>query len=292
MTRHQSRCPWSAAPSACSAIRRSTVSRRKSPCVGEQHVAGEVAQIAAEPARERDAEARLPAPCHLRRQEVGERASQRLLSLPPLQLQRVGQREAELEHLVVEQRRAQLERVGHRGDVGLQQQVAGQVGGDVERAGARRLRAPAEGRSSHVGRASHVPELGPQPGGKDLHQAAVALRGRRGGDVEEARRAEERGARARRARPGARARRGRASPPGAAPLGRRGASPRSARSPRTTRRRRRRSAPPSRGRRAASQTRKSGSAASSPSGSSNASARRGSTFAASGSSTTSSCRVP
>ena len=47
-------------------------------------------------------------------------------------LQRVRQRDAELEHLVVEERRAQLERVRHRRDVGLQQQVAGEVGADVE----------------------------------------------------------------------------------------------------------------------------------------------------------------
>ncbi len=63
---------------------------------------------------------------------VGERSPERDLAGPALLLQVVRQREPELEHLPVEQRRPELERVRHRGEVGLHEQVVGQVRLDVE----------------------------------------------------------------------------------------------------------------------------------------------------------------
>ena len=156
----------------------------------EQHVAGELPQPVAEPVRERHAEAGLAALGHLLGKVVGERSPQRLLAAPAFRLQLAGQRHAELEHLPVEERRPQLERVRHRRDVGLQQEIAGQIRLDVEEleAGDAVGRRRAEelpgggGARNEVG----VEQLDASLGGKDLHQPAVALPGLRGGCLEQA----------------------------------------------------------------------------------------------------------
>ena len=67
-----------------------------------------------------------------RRQVVGKRTAEGKLAFQATLLQPFGQRQAELQHLVIEKWRAQLERMRHRRDVGLRKQVAGKVGGDVE----------------------------------------------------------------------------------------------------------------------------------------------------------------
>ena len=74
----------------------------------------------------------LPASGDLLRQVGGEGAPQRGLAAPARELEPLGERRAELEHAPVEERRAELERVRHRRDVGLQEQVAGEVGANVE----------------------------------------------------------------------------------------------------------------------------------------------------------------
>src|SRR5439155_25134185 len=103
------------------------------PCaLVEQELACERAKVAAEPRRQRHAKPALPPACYLRRELVGERAPQRELPLTSALLEMAGQREPELDHAPVEQRRPQLERVGHGGDVGLRQQVAGQIRVDIE----------------------------------------------------------------------------------------------------------------------------------------------------------------
>ena len=64
--------------------------------------------------------------------EIRERTPKRDLPAPTLQTEGVGERDAELEHLVVEKRRPELERRRHRGPVGLHEQVVGKVGPRVE----------------------------------------------------------------------------------------------------------------------------------------------------------------
>ncbi len=150
----------------------------------EEHLGGEPAQPAPEPVADRDAEARLPTARDLGWQRVGERLPERLLAAEAASLQPVGERDAELEHLVVEERRAELERVRHRGDVGLQQQVAGKVGLHVEalqpgHAAARRRAEEAPG-GNGVGHELRLPQLGTQRRREHLHQPAVpGLRRRR-----------------------------------------------------------------------------------------------------------------
>ena len=166
----------------------------------EQQLARERLQLAAEPARERNAEAGLAA----RRATGGGRSAanaRRSATLPcaAVLLQRVGQREAELDDAVVEQRRAQLERVRHRRDVRLRQQVARQVRREVEQleAGdpARRRRPEQEaGRRERADLRLRLvrPELGALLEREDLHEPPVALGARHGRRLEEARGAEER----------------------------------------------------------------------------------------------------
>src|SRR5207247_3428195 len=96
----------------------------------EQEVACELTELAAKPAGDRDAEAGLPPSGDLRWQVAREGSPKRFLTSPASQ--RLGEGDPELEHLVVEERRAELERMGHRGDVCLQQQIPGQVRLDVE----------------------------------------------------------------------------------------------------------------------------------------------------------------
>ena len=68
-----------------------------------------------------------------RRQQRAHGPAQQPLLLQPAHLQRRrGCVAGELEHAVVDERHAGLERVGHRGAVGLGQQVVGQVGHRVD----------------------------------------------------------------------------------------------------------------------------------------------------------------
>ena len=91
-----------------------------------------VAELGPEPAPERDAEPGLAPAGDLGRQLRGERPPERDLSLAAVRLQRIRQREAESDDLMVEERRAQLQRVGHGREVRLQQQVARQIRLDVQ----------------------------------------------------------------------------------------------------------------------------------------------------------------
>ena len=193
ISRHQSRWPWSARPSAWSSRRRCTAAGRSWPRArARSSSSASAASSRSSPRNQR--EIGTPKPVFPRPDTSGGSASaigaaQSDLAAAPLHLQRVRQRHAELEHLVVEERRAELERVRHRGDVGLEQQVAGEVGADVEpleprdalAGGAEEL--PGRRRLAHERR---LPELGAQLGREDLHQPPVA--GRRGqrGDLEEA----------------------------------------------------------------------------------------------------------
>ena len=118
----------------------------------------------------------------------------------PLTLSASGSERPSSSTALVEERRAQLERVRHRGDVGLA--AAGRPGGRCSMSSSWRPAIPGRGGgpSSCRGRRrarrrTSAPELGAQLGREDLHQAAVALAGRRRGGLEEAR-----GARRRRAR--------------------------------------------------------------------------------------------
>src|SRR5512132_2449478 len=70
----------------------------------EQELARERAKVAAEPRRQRHAEAALPSAGHLGRELVGERTPQRQLPFTSALLEMVGQREPELDHPPVEQR--------------------------------------------------------------------------------------------------------------------------------------------------------------------------------------------
>ena len=143
-------------------------------------IARELAQVVAEPAAERDAEAALPA-----RRDVGEAGRRRTRGAArPSPRGRgssaVGQREPELDDLVVEERRAQLERVRHRRDVRLQQQVAGQVRREVEQPAGRR--SPCAGGSKRT--CGRVPRIEPQlpaasSSGKTSISRRVALAARR-----------------------------------------------------------------------------------------------------------------
>src|SRR3954454_24969620 len=82
--------------------------------VRRERVACKVVQVVAKPASERHAESGLAARGHSRRQFVRERTAPRDLAFAPARLETTGKREAERDDLVVEKRRAQLERVRHR----------------------------------------------------------------------------------------------------------------------------------------------------------------------------------
>ena len=150
----------------------------------------ELAQVLAKPAPERHAEACLAASRDLRRKIGGKGSPQRDLPGQSACLQRRRQREAELDDTMVEQGRSQLQRMGHRRDVGLRQQVAREVGLDVEQlqAGEARLRRLEPNLSRHV----RGPQSASQREWKDLHQSGVTLAIGRGGDVEQAGCTEER----------------------------------------------------------------------------------------------------
>src|SRR5947207_336001 len=91
---------------------------------GGEHVRGELAEPAAEPALLRRDEAELVAPlAHRRRQQIAERAPQHRLRLPAADELTARKREAELDEPVVQERHAGLERVGHRVPVLVTQQL-------------------------------------------------------------------------------------------------------------------------------------------------------------------------
>ena len=151
--------------------------------VAEQHVARERPQLAAEPVRRAEApKPAFPRAATVVGKLVGERAPQRDLALAAALLQAIGQREPELDDAMVEERRAQLERVRHRRDVGLRQQIAGQVRAQVERlqAGDAAGRGGAEQKPGRRERADLCacvvgPELCALLEREHLHQPPVAL---------------------------------------------------------------------------------------------------------------------
>ena len=79
----------------------------------------------------------------------------------PSKRRRVGQRDPELQHLVVEQRRAELERGRHRGAVCLHEQVVREVGACVEPLEAAGSAAGARPSSSQAGRGCPRRSSGP-----------------------------------------------------------------------------------------------------------------------------------
>src|SRR5947207_2792448 len=97
-----------------------------------QHVVRQLAEVGTEPPPERHAEAALPARADVRWQERAKGLSQRDLSGPAPGLQRIRQRQTELEHALVEQRRSQLERMRHRSDVRFWQKIAREVRRNVQ----------------------------------------------------------------------------------------------------------------------------------------------------------------
>ena len=154
---------------------------RRARAIVEQDVAREVSQLAAEPApraARRSPSCRAPTPrCGRSAANARRRAS---FPRRPFAFRRVGQRDAELEHVPVEERRAELERMRHRSEVRLQR--AGRRAGTSGRraAGGRRSPAAAAGRAAAsvgAGRATKAGSSQPRAElcGKHLHQAAVAL---------------------------------------------------------------------------------------------------------------------
>ena len=285
ISRHQSRWPWSARPATCSSRSRSSRCRRGAARAGacgrvEQEVCRELSQFAAEPRGQRHAEARLPARRDLVRAGRAANACRRA-TFPrrPASFSRSGSDMPSSSTRPVEERRAELERVRHRRDVGLHEQVAGEVACGCRAAAGPSIpgRAGAPSSSAADARARHelrLPELG-----------AELRQGRPPSAARSARRAAPRPSPAGGPR---------GSPPNAARASGGGASAAAAAAPTpgqpggepvcgvalvagerlvaAVARQRHRHVPRARPRR----SRKSGSAASSPCGSSNASARRGS----------------
>ncbi len=102
--------------------------------LGEQRVPREVVQLAGQPVPRRQREAALLPVDDRGRQQVGEGLLEQELSLVVTQLRPPGQARAQLDDVVIDERRARLEAMGHARDVDLRQDVVGQVGVDVERA--------------------------------------------------------------------------------------------------------------------------------------------------------------
>ncbi len=118
---------------AARAPRRARSSRGRA-CRGSSRMSrAQRAQVAAEPARERHREALLRAGRGSSSGSQPRSASRRIHFFSrAADLQLGGNRRGELHQLVVEERRAGLERVGHRRDVDLRDQVVGEVGRDVD----------------------------------------------------------------------------------------------------------------------------------------------------------------
>ena len=201
----------------------------------EQQLGCRPRELAPEPGIEWDAEARLRTRVRPRRQIGREGPREGRLARG----ERRRQRQAELDDVVVEQRRAELERDGHRGDVALRQEVAREVGLDVDDAEVGVVRQQRLGR---LGARLVGPEGAAELEREDLDEPRVASGRRLGGGVEEASGAEERSSAAFAGPAGTpRGRQRRAQRP-AGESGRRARGPGTARSRRTPRRRRRRRA--------------------------------------------------
>jgi len=97
----------------------------------QQHVADQLAQVLAEPLRDGHLESLLGPVQHLVGDDAAHRGPERDLLLVAADLQLRRQRGGELHQPVIEQRRAGLQPVGHRGHVHLHEQVARQVGAHV-----------------------------------------------------------------------------------------------------------------------------------------------------------------
>ena len=156
----------------------------------EEDVSGELSQRPAEPCAERDPEARLPARGELRR-ERGARTpgAARPCRRGPESRSESGKRDAELEHLVVEQRRAELERGRHRRAVRLHEQVVREVGARVEQleagdagrgGGPRRAAGGRRGREARARRALRGAARGRPPSARRSARARGAPRSRAG----------------------------------------------------------------------------------------------------------------
>ena len=243
-----------ARPLVCSSSRRLTASGRSCPRPRARVVEEEIARRARAARRAATARSgRRSRPCGgsaipAGRSAANARAQRDLPASRPSRLSSSGSARPSSSDAPVEERRAQLERVRHRGDVRLVEQVAGEVGLDVEPLEPGDP-GPGGGPSSDAASGAPIsasaasrPELRAQLRREDLHQPPVAL-GRRGVAAGSSRRAArdgvERGSRRARRDRARRARR-RARRSATRRRARRARARRSARSRRTPRRRRRR----------------------------------------------------
>ena len=201
MSRHQSRCPWSRRPLMCSSRSRFSVSGRSCPRLRARSSRSSSA-VSGRSSLRSQREIGTPKPAFRRLairagSVVGERLAQGDLAAPRRRLELVRQGEPELDHAVVEERRAQLERGRHRGDVRLVQQVAREVGLDVEELQARDAGARAARRGATPPTAGHRARRAPRP----TTAARADRRGRSPSAARSARRqASRRGSRRRAAR--------------------------------------------------------------------------------------------
>ena len=146
-----------------------------------ERLAREAFQLVAKPRRGRDREAALAPVHHLPRQERRDRLAQQPLLLEAANLVTRGQRQREVGHHRVEKRHACLERPGHRGPIGLHQQVVDEVAAEVdvlepghELVPLRLGEAPAK-RGERIADVGAARELGARVGGEDLLPAVVSL---------------------------------------------------------------------------------------------------------------------
>ena len=99
----------------------------------DERVAHHVGEIVLEPAGQRYGKALLRPVHEAARQPAGEGLLEDVLVPPPSrELVTSGKARCELDQLVIEEGRAALERVRHAGDVDLEQDVLGEVGGEVQ----------------------------------------------------------------------------------------------------------------------------------------------------------------
>ena len=175
----------SSRPATCSSISRVTGSGWKKPWrwrfSGDEHLAGERLELAAQPGRGRDREAALAAVHDLGRHQRLHRLAQQHLLREAAHLEPRRQREGEIRHERVEEGDARLERVRHRGAVGLHEQVVDEVDAEVDVLQPRELR-----RSRRLGvaravdvdrveRGAAAGQLGARVGGEDLLPAVMPL---------------------------------------------------------------------------------------------------------------------
>ena len=130
-SRFHRRRPWFTRPVSCSSIRRSTSGRVQLAALvhapRQQRVVQQRAQLAAQPARVRDAEAALLPVEDVVGQEIAQRLAKQPLAAEAahLEVRRHGRRE--LDQHVVDQRAAHLQRVLHRRDVDLGEDVVDEI---------------------------------------------------------------------------------------------------------------------------------------------------------------------